>query len=80
MSMKGKDLLALHDLAPAEVEEIFRLTAELKQRAVAHGGKRAKLVTTGCLGICPKRAVVTASAATTPMSSWSPARPPSRRR
>jgi|GEM_PF-2006139 len=40
------------------------LKAELKQRAVAHGGKRAKLVTTGCLGICPKRAVVTASAAT----------------
>ena len=32
MSMKGKDLLALHDLAPAEVEEIFRLTAELKQK------------------------------------------------
>jgi ornithine carbamoyltransferase len=32
MSMKGKDLLALHDLDPAEVEEIFRLTAELKQK------------------------------------------------
>ena len=32
MSMKGKDLLALHDLSPAEVEEIFRLTAELKQK------------------------------------------------
>lgn len=36
------------------------LKAELKQR----GGKRGRLVTTGCLGICPKRAVVTASAAT----------------
>lgn len=40
------------------------LKAELKHAAVAHGGKRPKLVTTGCLGICPKRAVVTASAAT----------------
>ncbi|WP_420131477.1 (2Fe-2S) ferredoxin domain-containing protein [Rhodopseudomonas sp.] len=40
------------------------LKAELKQAAAAHGGKRPKLVTTGCLGICPKRAVVTASAAT----------------
>ncbi|WP_150104575.1 (2Fe-2S) ferredoxin domain-containing protein [Rhodopseudomonas palustris] len=39
------------------------LKAELK-RAAAQGGKRPKLVTTGCLGICPKRAVVTASAAT----------------
>jgi predicted metal-binding protein len=40
------------------------LKAELKQQASARGGKRAKLVTTACLGICPKRAVVTASAAT----------------
>jgi predicted metal-binding protein len=40
------------------------LKSELKQHAAARGGKRAKLVTTGCLGICPKRAVVTASAAT----------------
>lgn len=32
MSMKGKDLLALHDLSPAEVEEIFRMAAELKQK------------------------------------------------
>lgn len=40
------------------------LKAELKHAAVAHGGKRPKLVTTGCLGICPKRAVVTASTAT----------------
>ncbi|UYO48597.1 (2Fe-2S) ferredoxin domain-containing protein [Rhodopseudomonas palustris] len=40
------------------------LKAELKRAAAAQGGKRPKLVTTGCLGICPKRAVVTASAAT----------------
>ncbi|WP_041798390.1 (2Fe-2S) ferredoxin domain-containing protein [Rhodopseudomonas palustris] len=40
------------------------LKSELKQHAAVHGGKRAKLVITGCLGICPKRAVVTASAAT----------------
>ncbi|MCG6206800.1 (2Fe-2S) ferredoxin domain-containing protein [Rhodopseudomonas sp. HC1] len=40
------------------------LKSELKHAAAARGGKRAKLVTTGCLGICPKRAVVTASAAT----------------
>ena len=40
------------------------LKAELKRAAAAQGGKRPKLVTTGYLGICPKRAVVTASAAT----------------
>ncbi|MFT3940752.1 (2Fe-2S) ferredoxin domain-containing protein [Rhodopseudomonas sp.] len=40
------------------------MKAELKHAAAAQGGKRPKLVTTGCLGICPKRAVVTASAAT----------------
>jgi predicted metal-binding protein len=40
------------------------LKSELKHRATAQGGKRAKLIITGCLGICPKRAVVTASAAT----------------
>jgi predicted metal-binding protein len=40
------------------------LKAGLKQHAAARGAKRPKLVTTGCLGICPKRAVVTASAAT----------------
>ncbi|WP_022723847.1 (2Fe-2S) ferredoxin domain-containing protein [Rhodopseudomonas sp. B29] len=40
------------------------LKAELKHAAGAHGGKRPKLVTTSCLGICPKRAVVTASVAT----------------
>ncbi|PPQ41748.1 hypothetical protein CKO39_20495 [Rhodopseudomonas palustris] len=38
------------------------LKSELKQAAASHGGKRPKLVTTGCLGICPKRAVVIASA------------------
>jgi hypothetical protein len=40
------------------------LKAELKRAAAAQGGKRAKRVTTSCLGICPKHAVVTASAAT----------------
>lgn len=40
------------------------LKAELKGAAAARGGRRPKLVTTSCLGICPKRAVVTASAAT----------------
>lgn len=40
------------------------LKTELKQRAKASGGKRARVVTTGCLGICPRRAVVLASAAT----------------
>nr|WP_205512670.1 (2Fe-2S) ferredoxin domain-containing protein [Rhodopseudomonas sp. BR0M22] len=40
------------------------LKAELKRAVAAQGGKRPKLVTTGCLGICPKRAVVTASAGT----------------
>ncbi|PZA09518.1 (2Fe-2S) ferredoxin domain-containing protein [Rhodopseudomonas palustris] len=40
------------------------LKAELKQAAAGRGGKRPKLVTTSCLGICPKRAAVTASAAT----------------
>ncbi len=40
------------------------LKAELKNAAASHSGKRPKLVTTSCLGICPKRAVVTASAET----------------
>jgi predicted metal-binding protein len=40
------------------------LKAEMKQQSATRGSKRAKLVVTGCLGICPKRAVVTASAAT----------------
>ena len=35
MSMKGKDLLAIHNLSPAEVEEIFQLTADLKQKQKA---------------------------------------------
>jgi serine/threonine-protein kinase len=33
--MIGKDLLALHNLSPAEVEEIFCLTADLKQKQKA---------------------------------------------
>ncbi len=40
------------------------LKSELKLRGAAEGVKRARLVMTGCLGICPKRAVVAASAAT----------------
>lgn len=40
------------------------LKVELKHAAAARGGKRPKLVSTSCLGICPKQAVVTASAAT----------------
>lgn len=35
MSMKGKDVLDLISLSPAEVEEIFCLTAELKQKQKA---------------------------------------------
>ena len=35
MSMKGKDVLDLLSLSPAEVEEIFRLTADLKQKQKA---------------------------------------------
>jgi predicted metal-binding protein len=38
------------------------LKSELKQRSTAQGGKRARLVMTNCLGICPKRAVVATSA------------------
>ncbi|ABD89671.1 conserved hypothetical protein [Rhodopseudomonas palustris BisB18] len=40
------------------------LKSALKQRSQAQGVKRPRLVITGCLGICPKRAVVAASAAT----------------
>lgn len=40
------------------------LKSELKQRSAARGAKRPRVVMTGCLGICPKRAVVAASAAT----------------
>ncbi len=32
MSMKGKDVLDIFSLSPAEVEEIFCLTADLKQK------------------------------------------------
>jgi predicted metal-binding protein len=39
------------------------LKSELK-RCAAQGGKRPRVVSTSCLGICPKRAVVVASAAT----------------
>lgn len=35
MSMKGKDLLSLHDLSPAEVEAIFCTAADLKQKQKA---------------------------------------------
>ena len=35
MSMKGKDVLDLLSLSPAEVEEIYRLTADLKQKQKA---------------------------------------------
>lgn len=40
------------------------LKDELKSRAKASGEKRAKVVMTSCFGICPKRAVVTATGAT----------------
>jgi predicted metal-binding protein len=40
------------------------LKSELKRGSAAHGGKRPRVITTSCLGICPKRAVVVASAAT----------------
>ena len=39
MSMKGKDVLDIFSLSPAEVEEIFCLTADLKQKqksGIAH--------------------------------------------
>ena len=41
-----------------------RLKAGLKQRSVGQKKGRARLVLTNCFGICPKNAVVTASAAT----------------
>lgn len=40
------------------------LKSELKRRSATMGGKGPRVVTTSCLGICPKRAVVVASAAT----------------
>jgi len=41
-----------------------RLKANLKQRSAGQKKGRARLVLTNCFGICPKDAVVTASAAT----------------
>jgi len=41
-----------------------RLKKRLTQIGVARNSKRPKLVLTSCLGICPKEAVVTASATT----------------
>ncbi len=40
------------------------LKSEVKRRADERTGKRPRIVATGCFGICPKRAVVLASAAT----------------
>ena len=40
------------------------LKSEVKQRSAAQGTKRPRVVLTSCLGICPKRAVVVASADT----------------
>jgi predicted metal-binding protein len=40
------------------------LKSELKNRAGVQDVKPPRVVLTGCLGICPKRAVVVASAAT----------------
>ena len=40
------------------------LTSELKRRSAAQDIKRPRVVMTGCLDICPKRAVVAASGAT----------------
>ncbi|MGN6114435.1 MAG: (2Fe-2S) ferredoxin domain-containing protein [Nitrobacter sp.] len=37
------------------------LKAELTALSRERGGKRARVVTTGCFGICPKRAVTTTS-------------------
>src|SRR3954468_5449486 len=41
-----------------------RLKTSLKQRSAGQKKGRARLVPTNCFGICPKNAVVTASAAT----------------
>jgi predicted metal-binding protein len=40
------------------------LKSELKRRGLADGARPPRVVLTGCLGICPKRAVVVASAGT----------------
>ena len=40
------------------------LKSELKRRSAVQGIKRPRVVMTGCMDICPKRAVVAASGAT----------------
>lgn len=40
------------------------LKSELKQRSAARGIKQPRVVMTSCMDICPKRAVVAASATT----------------
>jgi predicted metal-binding protein len=40
------------------------LKSELKRRSAARSERKPRVVATGCFGICPKRAVVLASAAT----------------
>jgi predicted metal-binding protein len=40
------------------------LKSEVKRRSIAQGTKRPRIVQTGCLGICPKRAVALATGAT----------------
>ena len=40
------------------------LKSELKRRSAAQGVKRPRVIMTGCMDICPKRAVVAASGAT----------------
>jgi predicted metal-binding protein len=40
------------------------LKSELKEQSAARGSRRPRVVMTECLDICPKRAVVVASAAT----------------
>jgi len=40
------------------------LKSELKQRSATRGIKRPRVVMTSCMDICPKRAVVAASATT----------------
>jgi predicted metal-binding protein len=40
------------------------LKSELKRRSAAQGVKRPRVIMTGCMDICPKRAVVAASGTT----------------
>lgn len=40
------------------------LKSEVKRRSVAQAIKKPRIVMTGCFGLCPKRAVVVASAGT----------------